>query len=50
MRWSFAETIAGAAAGAKFGAKLGIAGWFGAIAGTIPCAIIGGLTGDKFDN
>ena len=45
--------LAGAAAGAKIGSSLGIAfgGPIGAIAGTNPCAIIGGilfgLTGNK---
>ena len=39
--------IAGVAAGAKIGAGIGIAvgGPIGAFAGTIPCAIVGGVIG-----
>jgi hypothetical protein len=41
-----AGAVTGAAGGAWFGSRIGIvAGPLGAIAGTIPCAIIGGLLG-----
>jgi len=38
------SAMVGAVAGGLFGARLGIAGGpWGAIAGTIPCAIVGGV-------
>ena len=41
-----AGAVSGMAAGASFGAGIGIAaGPLGAIAGTVPCAIIGGIIG-----
>lgn len=38
---------AGAAAGGLLGAQIGIAGFFGAISGVVPLAILGGYVGHK---
>ncbi len=47
--WEHAAGLAGATtgavAGALFGAHMGLAGPWGAIAGTVPCTIIGGALG-----
>ena len=41
----FAGAFAGMVGGALFGMHMGLAGPWGAIAGTIPCAIVGGILG-----